>query len=511
MLEAEDRAGDRLPPRRLTERSPAPRGASRSSSAAPRWRAASGSRSMSSRPQQAQELWPLMTIDDLVGGVYLPKDGQHEPDRHHAGARQGRARPRRAIVETRQGHRVSSKEGGALPACAPSAATSSAEYVVNCAGMWARELGRLCRRQRARCTRRSISTSSPSRLPRCRATLPVLRDPDNADLFQGGCRQAPGRLVRAGGQAWGMAAFPKRSRFDQLPADLEHIEPLLERAIKRVPIASGAGIRLFFNGPESFTPDDRYLLGERPSVRNLFVAAGFNSIGIQSAGGAGKVLAEWIATVTRRWTCGTSTCAACMPFQRNRALSASDRTVEALGLLYAMHWPFRQPETARGVRRSALHDRLAGRAPASARSPAGSAPNWFAPAGRRAVLRYTATGARTGSSTPPPSTAPCARRSGCSTRPLSPSSAVEGPDAEAVLKRICANDIAVAGRQDRLHAMAERARRHRGRPHRHARLAETAFLIVTAAATPDARPRLAEAATSARASASPPTSPPAMR
>ena len=125
-----------------------------------------------------------------------------------------------------------------------------------------------------------------------------------------------------------------------------------------MPLLAQTGIRLFFNGPESFTPDDRYLLGEQPEVPGLFLAAGFNSIGILSSGGAGKVLADWIVDGRPPMDLWDVDVRRVMPFQRNRNY-LHDRTIESLGLLYAMHWPFRQPETARGVRRSAFSLRVA--------------------------------------------------------------------------------------------------------------------------------------------------------
>jgi 4-methylaminobutanoate oxidase (formaldehyde-forming) len=145
---------------------------------------------------------------------------------------------------------------------------------------------------------------------------------------------------------WGMKGIPETSCFDQLPDDFEHIEPQLNAAIHRVPALGKAGIQLFFNGPESFTPGDRYLLGETPEVRNLFVPAGFNSIGIQSAGGAGKVLADWILDGHPPVDLWDVDIRRMMPFQRN-ARYLHDRVKETLGLLYDMHWPFRQPVTAR--------------------------------------------------------------------------------------------------------------------------------------------------------------------
>src|SRR5690606_19350896 len=133
---------------------------------------------------------------------------------------------------------------------------------------------------------------------------------------------------------------------------------ILEAAMARLPALETAGIHTFFNGPESFTPDDRYLLGETPEVVDLFVACGFNSIGIQSSGGAGKVLAEWIRDRAMPADLIDVDVRRMQPFQSGRRY-LRERTTETLGLLYAMHWPYRQMETARGARRSPCHDRLA--------------------------------------------------------------------------------------------------------------------------------------------------------
>ena len=273
-------------------------------------------------------------------------------------------------------------------------------------------------------------------------TMPVLRDPDGCGYF----KEDAGNLLvgwfEPVAKPWGMGSIPESFCFDSLPADFEHIEPLMAAAAHRMPLLAEAGIRLFFNGPESFTPDDRYLLGESPDVRGMFVAAGFNSIGIQSAGGAGKVLADWIVDgrppmdlwdVDVRRVC------------RSRATASylHDRTVEALGLLYAMHWPYRQPETARGVRRSPVHDRLAARGACFGETAGWERANWFAPDGVDAGLRVQLR---------PPELvrllgrrAPCGPHttSGCSTRHRSPSSGSKDRDAERVLNQICANDIAV--------------------------------------------------------------------
>jgi 4-methylaminobutanoate oxidase (formaldehyde-forming) len=153
-------------------------------------------------------------------------------------------------------------------------------------------------------------------------------------------------------------------------------------------LLADVGIRLFFNGPESFTPDDRYLLGETPELRNHWVATGFNSIGMQSAGGAGKVLAEWIVDGRPPMDLWDVDVRRMQPFQTNRRY-LHDRSIEALGLLYAMHWPFRQVETARGVRRSPVHDRLVGLGACHGESGGWERPNWYAPEGVEPVYEYT--------------------------------------------------------------------------------------------------------------------------
>ena len=243
---------------------------------------------------------------------------------------------------------------------------------------------RLGRRQRAAARRRALLHRHRA-VPGLAADLPILRDADACSYF----KEDAGKLLvgwfEPRAKPWGEDGIPENFAFDQLPADLAHIEPLFAAAMRRVPALESAGVQVFFNGPESFTPDDRYILGEAPETAGLFVAAGFNSIGIQSAGGAGKVLADWIIDGHPPADLWDVDIRRFMPFQRNRRY-LRDRTVETLGLLYAMHWPFRQPETARGVRKSVLHDRLAAAAPASARWRAWSAPTGSPrPAARRAI------------------------------------------------------------------------------------------------------------------------------
>ena len=207
-----------------------------------------------------------------------------------------------------------------------------ADAVVNAAGMWGRELGDqagatvpLHAAEHFYIVTEGIEGISPS--------MPVLRDPEGCGYF----KEDAGKLLvgwfEPVAKPWGMKGIPDTFAFDALPEDFEHIAPLMESAVNRMPVVGETGIRLFFNGPEAFTPDDRYLLGPSPEVPGLFMACGFNSIGIQSSGGAGKVLADWIIDGRPPMDLWDVDVRRVMPFQRNRQY-LHDRTVESLGLLY---------------------------------------------------------------------------------------------------------------------------------------------------------------------------------
>jgi glycine cleavage system aminomethyltransferase T/glycine/D-amino acid oxidase-like deaminating enzyme len=337
-------------------------------------------------PREACELWPLMNGDDLVGAVHLPKDGRTNPvDTAQALAKAAKKRGARIIENVKVTDiRV---EHGVAKGVRTAKGDVEAEFVVNAAGMWAHGLAaKVGAAVPLHAAEHFYVVTEP--IPELPRHVPVLRDADACTY----ATEDAGKLLvgwfEPVAKPWGMEGIPESFAFDQLPEDLEHIEPLLDAAIRRIPVLGNAGIQLFFNGPESFTPDDRYLLGETPEIRNLFVAAGFNSIGIQSAGGAGMVLADWIVDGHPPMDLWDVDIRRVMPFQRNRRY-LKDRTVEALGLLYAMHWPFRQPETARGVRRSALHDRLEERGACFGETAGWERPNWYAPKGVTPEYKYT--------------------------------------------------------------------------------------------------------------------------
>jgi 4-methylaminobutanoate oxidase (formaldehyde-forming) len=390
-------------------------------------------------PSEIASLWPGVRIDDLVGGVYLPKDGRTNPiDTTQALAKGAKSRGAR-IFENTAVEEILIENGKAV-GVRTAQGEIRADMVVNCAGMWAHELGAKSGTTiPLHAAEHFYIVTEP--MEGLSSEMPVLRDPDGCAYF----KEDAGKLLvgwfEPVAKPWGMRGIPETFCFDQLPDDLEHIEPLLTAAMHRTPALEKTGINLFFNGPESFTPDDRYLLGETPEVRNLFVAAGFNSIGIQSAGGAGKVLADWMIDGHPPMDLWDVDVRRCMPFQRNRSY-LKDRTVETLGLLYAMHWPFRQAETARGVRRSILHDRLLAKGACFGEVAGWERPNWYAPAGVKAEYEYSY-GRQNWFDYSAQEHAAVRNAVGLFDQSSFAKFLVQGPDAEKVLNHLCANNVSV--------------------------------------------------------------------
>ncbi len=434
-------------------------------------------------PAEAGRLWPLMRTDDLTGAVWIPRDGRTNPiDTTLAlakGARNGGA----IIVENVTVTGIH-RQNGAATGVSTDRGDIACDVVVNCAGLWGREVGRLAGvNVPLHASEHFYIVTEP--LPGVTRELPVLRDTDGYIYV----REEVGGLLMGGfepvAKPWGMDGFPKDFAFSLLPEDWEHFRLLMEQAIVRIPALETAPVRRHVNGPESFTPDNRYMLGEAPELRNFFVAAGFNSVGIASAAGAGKALAEWIVGGEPSMDLWDVDIRRFMPFQGNAAY-LRERTTEVVGLLYAMHWPFRQPATARGVRRSAVHGRLAARGAVFGVVAGWERANWFATAG--VEPRYVYTYGRQ-------NWFPCAGAEHRAVREavglFDQSSLakfrVQGPDATAVLQRLCANDVDVApGRI--VYTQMLNARGGIECDLTVSRLTEDAYLIVTiaAAATHDA-------------------------
>ncbi len=429
-------------------------------------------------PAEIKKRYPLLETKDVVGGVYLAKDGQADPANIALalakGARQNGAR----IFE---GVKVTGilKEKGRAVGVETARGPIRAEHVVNCAGMWGRDVGRMAGVSvpLQACEHFYIVTEPIVDLPR---GLPVLRVPDEQTYY----KEDAGKLLlgcfELEAKPWGLEGIPEEFCFDQLPPDIDHFQPILEKAMRRLPILEKAGIHTFFNGPESFTPDDRYLLGEAPELKNFWLACGFNSIGIQSAGGAGKALAEWMQAGEPSMDLWDVDIRRMQPFQGNRRYLIQ-RAKESLGLLYADHFPYRQAATARGVRTSPLHEGLTAAGACFGEVAGWERANWFAPKGVEPVYRYS--WKRQNWFEYSAAEHKAVREAvGLFDMSSFAKFRVEGRDAEAALQRICANDVAVeAGRILDTLWLNERGGVEADLTV--TRLSESAFLVVTAAAS----------------------------
>jgi glycine cleavage system T protein len=334
---------------------------------------------------EAKRLWPLLNTDDLVAAYYFPKDGVTDPvDTARAlakGAQQNGVR----IFENVSVRDVEVKNGVAIGVTTDQGHITC-ERVVIAAGMWSREIGRqlgvsipLHAAEHMHITTLPIEGVSPG--------LPTLRDMDGYIYI----REETGGLLMGGfepvAKPWGTAGIPQDFEFTELAGDWSQFEIFMDSGVQRVPALKEAQIRHFTTVPESFTPDTAYMLGEAPGIRNLYVAAGMNSVGIASAAGVGKSIAEIMTQGYPEFDLWDVDIRRFQPWQMNRRY-LRDRVEEAVGRLYADHWPFRQPDTARGVRRSPVHHRLAELGACFGVVAGWERANWFAPRGVPAEYEY---------------------------------------------------------------------------------------------------------------------------
>ncbi len=329
-------------------------------------------------PREIQKRYPHINLERVVGGVFLGKDGQGDPANIALalakGARQLGAKIHERVTVKKvfkNQNKVTGLEwidqngGRGHIAC---------EEIVNCAGMWGHSVGKMLGANIPlhACEHFYIVTEPIAEL----AQLPVLRVPDECAYYKEDAGKMLLGAFEPNAKPWGMSGISDDFEFDQLPEDFEHFEPILEMAINRLPMLEKAGIHTFFNGPESFTPDDAYHLGRTPEMENVWVAAGFNSIGIQSAGGAGMALAQWMQDKEKPFDLGDVDISRMQPFQGNKKY-LFERSKETLGLLYADHFPFRQKESARGVRRTPFHEHLKSKGAVFGEVAGWERANWF--------------------------------------------------------------------------------------------------------------------------------------
>ncbi|MFU8882713.1 MAG: GcvT family protein [Rhodobacterales bacterium] len=432
-------------------------------------------------PAEIKAMYPHLEVGDVLGGVHLPLDGQCDPANIAMALAKG-ARMRGArIVEGVKVTRVTddgTRVTGVDWQTAEGQGHIAADVVMNCGGMWGRDLAAQSgvTLPLHACEHFYLVTEPVEGLGR----LPVLRVPDECAYYKEDAGKMMLGAFEPKAKPWGMQGISEDFCFDSLPEDFDHFQPILEQAMHRMPMFQTAGIHTFFNGPESFTPDDRYYLGEAPEKRGYWIAAGYNSIGIVSSGGAGMALAHWITEDAPPFDLWEVDIRRAQPFQRNRRY-LRDRVTETLGLLYADHYPYRQVATARGVRRSPLHGHLAERGAVFGEVAGWERANWFARDGQEREYRYDWHRQNWFDNQ---RAEHMAVRQGVGLFDMSSFGKirVEGPGALPFLQRLCANQMDVeAGRIVYTQMLNDRGGIESDLTV--TRLSETAFLLVVPAAT----------------------------
>jgi len=340
-------------------------------------------------PEEVKNKYEHLNIDGVTAGVWLPKDGQGDPGNIAQALAKGARNNGVEIFENTLVTEITRKErrvSGVHWKAENESGYIEADMVVNCGGMWGHEVGRMAgvNVPLHACEHFYIVTEPIKGLKQ----LPVLRVPDECAYY----KEDAGKFLLGAfepvSKPWGMNGIPTDFEFDQLPEDFDHFEPILEAACERMPMLAEAGIQTFFNGPESFTPDDAYHLGLAPELDNFWVAAGFNSIGIQSAGGAGMALAEWMDSGEKPFDLGDVDISRMQPFQGNKKY-LFERSKETLGLLYADHFPFLQKKTARNIRRTPFHYQLLNNGAVMGELAGWERANWFSEKGQTASYEYS--------------------------------------------------------------------------------------------------------------------------
>ncbi|MGO4908165.1 FAD-dependent oxidoreductase [Pseudorhodobacter sp. W20_MBD10_FR17] len=432
-------------------------------------------------PAEVKAMYPHLNVSDVVGAVHLPLDGQCDPANIAMALAKG-ARMRGAKVL--EGVKVTgvTKAAGRVTGVdymvEGEPGYIAADVVINCGGMWGRDLAEdsgVTLPLHA-CEHFYLITEPIAGL----GHLPVLRVPDECAYYKSDAGKMMIGAFEPKAKPWGMGGIREDFEFDTLPEDWDHFQPILESAMERMPLFQSAGIHTFFNGPESFTPDDRYYLGEAPELGGYWVAAGYNSVGIAGSGGAGMALAHWITEGEAPFDLWEVDIRRAQPFQRNRKY-LKERVSETLGLLYADHFPYRQMATSRGVRRSPLHEHLKARGAVFGEVAGWERANWFANEGQAREYEYS-WGRQNWFGNAAAEHKAVRTGVGLFDMTSFGKIRVEGRDACAFLQSVCANDVDVpAGRI--VYTQMLNARGGIESDLTVTRLSETAYLMVVPGAT----------------------------
>lgn len=336
--------------------------------------------------RECQDLWPIMDGSDVVGGCYMPSDGQANPsDITQALARGARSSGVRIIEDCA----VSDVhvQDGRVTGVSTSLGDIQCEVVVNCAGQWAREVGQLAgvNVPLISVQHQYMVTEPVEGLSR---DMPTIRDPDRLIYFKEEVGGLVAGVYEPNPIPWAMDGIPRGFHFTLLDSDWEHFEPAVEQCIARVPALENTGVKDLINGPESFTPDGNFILGEAPEVDGFFVGAGFNAFGIASGGGAGKTLAEWIVGGEAPMDLWPVDIRRFGPHHRDIGWVRA-RTLDLYAKHYTMPWPFEEHNSARPTYTSPLYETLAEKGACFGEKMGWERPNWFAPKDVEAADHYS--------------------------------------------------------------------------------------------------------------------------
>lgn len=329
-------------------------------------------------PSQVRELFPLAKTDDILAGFYVKEDGQANPVDITMALAKGARMQGATILEGVAATGILKKRG-AVTGVRTALGDIECEYVVNCAGMWARQFG----------AKAGVNIPLQSaehyylitdKIPDLPSSLPVLEDPGSYGYFREEVGGLMIGLFEPKCAPWKIEGVPDDFSFGEITPDWDRMGEYVEKAMRRIPVSLEVGVRKFFCGPESFTPDLAPIVGESPELKNYFVAAGLNSIGILTGGGLGRVMAHWIINGRPDVDVTGMNIDRLHTYQANPEYRRT-RTVESLGMVYQCHYPTRSMQTARGAKKSAIHERLAAQRAYFKDVSGWEGPDWYAPEG----------------------------------------------------------------------------------------------------------------------------------
>lgn len=389
-------------------------------------------------PDEVKKKFPIARIDDVLAGFYVKEDGRVNPVDVTMALGKGARLKGVKIIEGVSATGII-KKNGVVAGVKTSQGDIQTEYVVNCAGMWARQFGELAgiNIPNQAAEHYYLITEDIKDLPK---NMPILEDPSHYGYFREEMGGMMIGLFEPLCAPWKIEGIPQDFSFGEISPDWDRMIPYLDKAMSRVPITKDVGLKKFFCGPESFTPDLRPIVGEAPELKNYFVAAGLNSVGILTGGGLGRVIAHWIINGTPDVDVTGFNIDRLHTYQNNPEYRKT-RTVESLGLVYRAHYPTMTLQTARDAKRSPFHDRLA-KAGAYFKDVSGwEGADWYAPAGVEAKVEKLSWGRMNWF--PYWKAEHEAARNGVILMDMSFMSKflVQGKDAGTVLNRISANNV----------------------------------------------------------------------